>query len=86
MKDLVELGHLPKGNKVALQEMSVRNNIDLSLWEPKVKEGWMGKAKGSKQILYERHMIDVDNIDLYSVKGPNLKRRTSIRSSHCKII
>ena len=50
--------------------MSTRNNIALALEETNVIEGWMGKAKGMKQILYERHMIDFDNILLYSIKGP----------------
>ena len=38
----------------------------------------MGKAKGVKQILYERHMIDLDNIMLYSIKGPKGDKESMI--------
>eukprot|EP00978_Attheya_sp_CCMP212_P007743 scaffold18000_cov44-Attheya_sp.AAC.1 len=36
----------------------------------KFKEGWEGKAKGMKQIAYERRCIDLTKIDLYSKDGP----------------
>ena len=64
MSELVDAGHVPQGNAEAIRAMATRNNISLEVEEPKIKEGWVGKAKGMKQILYERHMIDLDNMSL----------------------
>ena len=38
----------------------------------------MGKAKGMKKIQYERHMIDLDKILLYSIKGPKGDKESMI--------
>jgi hypothetical protein len=44
--------------------------IELKATVPKIREGWMGKSKGLKQVLYERGFLDLGNIHLYSKDGP----------------
>jgi hypothetical protein len=44
--------------------------ISIFVSEDKIREGWLNKPKGMKQILYERGFIDVKNLALYSKDGP----------------
>ena len=48
----------PKGTIAKLQEMAEARNLPLSYEEEIVIEGWVGKPKGSLQILFERGWID----------------------------
>eukprot|EP00978_Attheya_sp_CCMP212_P041040 scaffold230583_cov65-Attheya_sp.AAC.1 len=59
-----------RGNSAALKEMARNKGINLKATEPKIIEGWYGKAKGMKQIAYERRLLDIDNLNLYSIDGP----------------
>ena len=52
----------PCGNKEKIRELAVKHNISLVFDNPIIKEGWVGKAKGSLQILYERDWVDPTNI------------------------
>ena len=56
MNNLVAVGHVLQGNVAFLKDMDAINSIPLILEEPKVNDGWVGKAKCMKQILYERHL------------------------------
>ena len=37
--------------------------------EPKLQQGWEGKAKGMLQILWEQGFIDIDNLKMYTIDG-----------------
>ena len=58
-----------KGNKKQLQELCRPNNIPTKIEIPKVVEGWVGKAKGTLQILWERGWIDMNNLPKYTNDG-----------------
>jgi hypothetical protein len=47
----------------------IANGLPVTYQEPHVIEGWVGKAKGSLQILYERGWIDPTNLGCYTNKG-----------------
>ena len=59
----------PRGSKEKIQELAKSHNIPLQYDEVVVKEGWVGKAKGALQVLFERGWIDPDNICKYTGKG-----------------
>ena len=59
-----------KGNAEKLQERAKLMGITLEKIEPNVLEGWMGKAKGMKQVAFERGLLDLANVHLYSKDGP----------------
>ena len=58
-----------KGTKKQLQQICNNNNISIKVLAPKIKEGWVGKAKGKLQILWERGWIDTDNVPKYTDQG-----------------
>ena len=37
--------------------------------EPKLQQGWEGKAKGMLQILWEQGFIDISNLKMYAIDG-----------------
>eukprot|EP00957_Ditylum_brightwellii_P045093 3419737-Ditylum_brightwellii.AAC.1 len=43
--------------------------ISVTVDKEKVKEGWLGKAKGMKQVAHERGFIHVNNLKLYTKDG-----------------
>ena len=49
--------------------MCNRNNLPISQEVDDILEGWVGKAKGAIQILYERGWIDPSNINKYTMSG-----------------
>ena len=59
----------PKGNKSRLMTKCKNLGLPTLLTEDNVDEGWVGKAKGSLQILFERGWINPDCIHLYTAKG-----------------
>ena len=59
----------PCGSKEKLQEMCKNRNLPIRFTEKVVKEGWVGKPKGSLQVLYERGWINPACIHLYTAKG-----------------
>eukprot|EP00957_Ditylum_brightwellii_P021282 1605654-Ditylum_brightwellii.AAC.1 len=44
--------------------------IETKVRIPKIREGWVGKSKGLKQVLYEHGFLDLENIYLYTKDGP----------------
>ena len=60
---------LTKGSKSQLQALCRSNGIQTKKQIPKVIEGWVGKAKGKLQILWERGMIDEANLNKYTNDG-----------------
>eukprot|EP00957_Ditylum_brightwellii_P171982 13093884-Ditylum_brightwellii.AAC.1 len=52
--------------------------IDLEVSAPKIKEGWVGKSKGMKQVLYEHGFLDLENIYLYTKDGPKDENKKAI--------
>ncbi len=41
-----------------VQEMVIARNIPITIVENDVVEGWVGKLKGIKQVLWERGLLD----------------------------
>jgi hypothetical protein len=69
--DLRTIGEINMGgNKEQLQAIARAKGIELKKTVTKVREGWYNKAKGLKQIAYERKLLDVHNVHLYSKDGP----------------
>ena len=68
--NLTELGiSKPLGCREKLQLLCKQNNLPIKKQVDKVIEGWVGKSKGSLQLLYERGWIDVDKLKQYTVNG-----------------
>ncbi|KAI2490953.1 hypothetical protein MHU86_23612 [Fragilaria crotonensis] len=68
--DLHGKGISAKGkNKKELVAMCIHNDIPISRDVPKIKEGWMGKAKGLLQVLWERGFIDMNKLSNYTLTG-----------------
>jgi hypothetical protein len=59
----------PVGSVKQLQQQCVALDLPISYNRDKILEGWIGKPKGSFQILYERGWIDAGNIRQYTEKG-----------------
>ena len=59
----------PKGNLKKLQDLCVAKDIPIKYNEKKIIEGWVGKPKGSLQLLYERGYIDPTNWKDYTNSG-----------------
>ncbi|KAI2513790.1 hypothetical protein MHU86_573 [Fragilaria crotonensis] len=57
-------------NKKELVVLCVNNGIPINRGDvPKIKEGWVGKAKGLLQILWERGFIDTSKLSSYTLTG-----------------
>jgi hypothetical protein len=70
MHNLVQVGiNKPLGSRQKLQLLCQQNNLPIKKQVDKVIEGWVGKPKGSLQLLYERGWIDIDKINQYTVNG-----------------
>ena len=59
----------PCDSKEKLQEMCKNRNLPIRFTEKFVREGWVGKPKGTLQVLYERGWINPACIHLYTAKG-----------------
>ena len=73
----------PKGNLKQLQQKANELNLPVKKTEEIIEPGWVGKPKGSLQILYERGWIDPTNLSSYTAKGTRdemgiLRNETSI--------
>jgi len=67
---LQEKGFNSKGRKPDLVKRCESAGIPTTRTVPNVeKTGWLGKAKGALQILYERGWINKEKLDQYSQKG-----------------
>jgi hypothetical protein len=58
----------PSGGK-KLQQLCVYNGLPTHKQEPKIIKGWIEKAKGSLQILYECRSIDTTRLGDYTIAG-----------------
>ena len=68
--ELRSRGILTKGkNKRELVDLCKANGIECTKTVEKIKEGWMGKAKGLLQVLWERGKIDSTRMKQYSLTG-----------------
>ena len=68
--DLRGRGVTTKGkNKRELVELCGQHNIETMKTVSRIKEGWEGKAKGLLQVLWERGLIDGNNLKQYSLTG-----------------
>ena len=67
-----------RGNSKQVQSIALAMGIDLKVSVPKITEGWVGKSKGMKQVLYERGFLDLANIHLYSKDGPKDENNKTI--------
>eukprot|EP00957_Ditylum_brightwellii_P112462 8574226-Ditylum_brightwellii.AAC.1 len=59
-----------KDNAEKLQERAKLMGIALEKNKPNVLEGSVGKAKGMKQVAFERGFLEIENVNLYSKDGP----------------
>jgi hypothetical protein len=59
----------PVGNLKHLQAQCKALDLPITGTEEKIREGWVGKPKGSLQILYERGWVDPDKWKKYTDKG-----------------
>ncbi len=59
----------PSGSLKLLQEQYKRLDIPITCEVEVVEDGWLGKPKGSFQVLYERGWIDITKIRKYTEKG-----------------
>jgi hypothetical protein len=57
------------GVKKKLQLLCQQNNLPIVKQVNKVLEGWIGKPKGSLQLLYKQSWIDVEKLSQYTVNG-----------------
>ena len=74
----------PKGNVKQLQKQAKDINLPVRYTYEKILPGWVGKPKGSLQILYERGWIDPNDLSSYTEKGTMsdmgvLRKRTSLK-------
>jgi hypothetical protein len=66
-----ELGVIPgvrlsrRPRKKDLQQMAIRNGVDLKVEFEVTKPGWMNQPKGLQQVLWERGWIDESNLVSY---------------------
>ena len=64
-------------NKKELVDLATQHNIPL---KRRVRElastGWCGKPKGKRQILLERGLIDINNLDRYTESGSKRKNNS----------
>jgi hypothetical protein len=58
-----------RGTKKKLQDLCARNHLPVKKMIEKKIQGWIGKAKGSLQILYERGWIDEERLSEYTISG-----------------
>ena len=61
----------PKGSRKVLQEQCTQIGVPLYKRIDIIQEGWVGKSKGSLQILFERGWINPDHMNLYTANGMN---------------
>jgi hypothetical protein len=58
-EELDKLGLSTRGKTMKeVQEMAIARNIPITIVENDVVEGWVGKPKGIKQVLWERGLLD----------------------------
>ena len=68
--DLHGKGINTKGkNKKELVALCVNNDILTNREVPRTKEGWVGKAKGLLQVLWERGFINTNELSSYTLTG-----------------
>ena len=56
-------------NKKKLVNLCQNNSIPITCKVPKIKEGWVGKAKGLLQVLWERGYIETSKLSSYTLTG-----------------
>jgi hypothetical protein len=59
----------PGDTRKKLVAACVAHGLPVTYQESRIVEGWVGKAKGSLQILFERGWIDTNRLDCYTNKG-----------------
>ena len=70
IKSLSSVIKKPMGTKEQLQKLCKDNNMPIDVIVEDILEGWVGKPKGSLQLLYERGWINPQCIHSYTKKGP----------------
>ena len=58
-----------RGSAEQLQERALLMGLTVEKYEDNIIEGWVGKPKGMKQVAFERGLIDLDNVNLYTKVG-----------------
>ena len=56
-------------NKKELIAICMNKSIPINREVPRIKEGWVGKAKGLLQVLWERGYIDTNKLSSYTLTG-----------------
>eukprot|EP00957_Ditylum_brightwellii_P068552 5204866-Ditylum_brightwellii.AAC.1 len=55
-----------RGNAKQIQEKTLDLGISIEGSDDNILEVWMEKAKGMKQIIFERGFLDLENLKLYT--------------------
>ncbi len=82
-KELEKLRLATRGKTLKeIQEMAAARNIPLSIVEDDVVEGWVGKPKGIKQVLWERGLLnpEVTYVSKLKKNDPNHEGRVEYSS------
>ena len=59
-------------NLKCLQNIASNKGISIEVQVPVVKEGWVGKPKGLKQVAWEQGLLDPDQIKKYEKHSKDL--------------
>ena len=86
-KELTSRGVNASGNYKTIRALAVNNNVPVDIEVPDVEEGWVGKPKGSLQILWERGFIDgTKRVSDYSLHGKKDEYGTVVPSTSLKMM
>ena len=74
-----------RGTLKEIQKVAIANDLPIEYERRKIKEGWVGKAKGMLQVLYEREFIDTEKVvSYYQVNGKKDDNGTTIPGTSLK--
>ena len=60
-----------------MQELATSQNLPITVQENDIIEGWVGKPKGMRQVLWERGLLDPQVVYVAKIKkdNPNLEEK-----------
>jgi hypothetical protein len=77
-EDLQWLGFNTRGKTIKeVQELATSQNIPIKVEEDDIVEGWVGKPKGIRQVLWERGLLDLQVTYVAKIKkdDPNFEEK-----------
>lgn len=58
-----------KGNLQHIKDIAIKKGLEVTYLPDKIQKGWVGKPKGFKQILFERKLLNLNDIKNYTKDG-----------------